>query len=46
MKTIKAGWMTITAVSAYMAGLITEGEFRRRINAARALIGRQPMAGE
>jgi hypothetical protein len=37
--------MVAAAVSAYLSGTIGETECRRRINAARALIGRPPMAG-
>jgi hypothetical protein len=43
MKTIRATWMAAAAMTAWMTGRISEAECRRRVNAARALIGRPPV---
>jgi hypothetical protein len=45
MKTLKASWMTARAVTAWVTGRISETECRGRVNEARALIGKPPMAG-
>jgi len=45
VKAIQANWMVAAATAAYLSGTISEAECRRRINTARALAGRPPMAG-
>lgn len=45
MKTIRASWIVLRACAAYLARRISEEECRPRVNAARALTGRPPMAG-
>jgi len=44
MKTIRAIRIASAAVTAWLAGRISETECRRRVNTARALIGRPPVA--
>lgn len=46
MKTIRASWIALRAVAAWLSGRISEAECRRRVNAARALTGRPPIAGD